>query len=575
MVNRCRIVGDQTKQRQDRRRHRTDREASSVGLFGQLWRGGKKSGTAQPVVQTFELACPDCGATIQGRRHESYQAIRCPVCRGGVFVLPRSPFAEPPPPPFREPTRVLAGPVAPMMSGTPDDRFRAVDDPVVPDIAWTEAERAFEPTPDPSRDRSADLAVVEDEPLEIVWTDEQEDPAPPPPPKPPARPRSTRTASTHAAPSPPPTSQPPSPASPPAAKKGKSAAPTAPLPSVDRLNTAQGRPRQDTPPAQPFTEADQRITWSEWVQTRRRVLIMLAVVGFVGVTIWQNLRQARLEEYPRIVAEGYERGIPALEAGQFDLAKQLLADALRAVEGLGGQVEHAAEIRQAAREAFLYADLCRESLETVLDEAARSDPVEWPIRFRRLYQGQAVVLEATVEEEPTLGGISIDDRIFTGPGPRPQRVGRFVLADLNAFRDLKPAPRPGDRLRFGARLQSLTLDPDTNEWFIRFEPNSGVFLTHTRALEVLGWPGPNRDPIIPITPAGDRDIPAGEDSLIGLSRGHVLGLLGKPERVQLRATQGLLIENWVYRRGNQTQTVVFQSRAGNAQPVVKARYVRP
>ena len=52
-------------------------------------------GTEAPSkTQTFNLACAS-GHRVRGERTEGYQALRCPSCGEGVFVLPRSPLPEP------------------------------------------------------------------------------------------------------------------------------------------------------------------------------------------------------------------------------------------------------------------------------------------------------------------------------------------------------------------------------------------------------------------------------------------------------------------------------------------------
>ena len=45
-------------------------------------------------VQYFNVACSS-GHRVRGERTEGYQALRCPACGEGVFVLPRSPLPEP------------------------------------------------------------------------------------------------------------------------------------------------------------------------------------------------------------------------------------------------------------------------------------------------------------------------------------------------------------------------------------------------------------------------------------------------------------------------------------------------
>src|ERR1700722_7577278 len=45
-------------------------------------------------VQYFNVLCAS-GHRVRGERTEGYQALRCPACGEGVFVLPRSPLPEP------------------------------------------------------------------------------------------------------------------------------------------------------------------------------------------------------------------------------------------------------------------------------------------------------------------------------------------------------------------------------------------------------------------------------------------------------------------------------------------------
>ena len=41
---------------------------------------------------------------------------------------------------------------------------------------------------------------------------------------------------------------------------------------------------------------------------------------------------------------------------------------------------------------------------------------------------------------------------------------------------------------FGARLAAFQYDTEAKEWLIRFEPKSGVSITHYKALQSMGWP---------------------------------------------------------------------------------------
>ena len=70
----------------------------------------------------------------------------------------------------------------------------------------------------------------------------------------------------------------------------------------------------------------------------------------------------------------------------------------------------------------------------------------------------------------------------------PRRSGGRAL--LSATREIEPVDPCA--IAFGARLASFTFDETAEEWLVRFEPDSGVYMTHPRALEALGWPSPEQ-----------------------------------------------------------------------------------
>ncbi len=88
------------------------------------------------------------------------------------------------------------------------------------------------------------------------------------------------------------------------------------------------------------------------------------------------------------------------------------------------------------------------------------------------------------------GRYELEYRIFRpGEADRPQSVGRI---DTTGFRLLElQKPRKDDHLIFGARLASFRFDVDREEWLVAFMPESGVTMTHIKALEALGWPSAN------------------------------------------------------------------------------------
>ncbi len=239
-----------------------------------------------------------------------------------------------------------------------------------------------------------------------------------------------------------------------------------------------------------------RVSWRDWARQRRHKLLFLGVgllvVGTVAFRTWRT----SLQGLPQVAERGRTQGLEALEAGKFDTAHQLLSEASRAVDAMGGAVEGAEEIRQGAREAAIYNNLVPESLESLLAEAGRSDPQEWASTFTTLYKGRAILIDAYITSVPDGSqrlGHGLDYRIFQeGEGGRPMRVGRI---DTTGFRIFELSqPKVGDHVQFGAQLASFTFDPVTEEWRVGLEPDSGVEMIHKRALRAFGWPAPEDSP---------------------------------------------------------------------------------
>ena len=132
-----------------------------------------------------------------------------------------------------------------------------------------------------------------------------------------------------------------------------------------------------------------------------------------------------------MVRIGRTEGIAALEEGKFDHANQLLSAAREAVDALGGAVEDAEEVRHAADEASILVNLLTDSLESLLDEAARTSPQAWADRFDTMYKGRAVVIDATITATPDTPGSNryeLDYLVLAaGQGAREQRYARIDL----------------------------------------------------------------------------------------------------------------------------------------------------
>jgi hypothetical protein len=231
---------------------------------------------------------------------------------------------------------------------------------------------------------------------------------------------------------------------------------------------------------------------------------------------WRYLRHVRAE-YPLMAERGLAEGIPALEEGNFSKAYQLLSAAKSAVDALGGAVEGADKITDAAAEAAIFVDPSPRTLEEMLEEARRTDPTVWATRFSDLYKGRAVLIDSTITEEP--GGRPsaryMIEYVILPPGGAtnfndargtvPDVVGLIDFTDFQLFETARP--RKGDRVIFGAKLASFEVDiteVDTNNIVnvcrVGLEPKSGVFIVHTKALEAMGWPRHDEPDLSPESP---------------------------------------------------------------------------
>jgi len=409
-----------------------------------------RSAPAAPRSQYYRVACAE-GHILHGQRTDGYQALRCPTCGEGIFVLPRSPLPEPPAPASATATATAA---ARRRSATAsaDEGLVLSDPPSAAEMA--EARSGL----DSARHAPAPEAEPE---AEIEWADEDETPATPVQDYDPA-------TSLEAAPAEPevvPASRPPA-----RPKPKPAAAPSrAPVPAG-------------------MVEVEERTGPLDWAIRRRNPLIFLAVALVLAATIATRVRRSRLEELPKVAELGRVEGLAKLDEGEFDSAKKILADAAAAVDGLGGQFEGADSIRQGAREAALFADRVRERLEDLVEEAAKAPPEDWPRRFEAIYKGRSILVEDEIADVPDPARPGSAYRlyygIFFGRETRPAGRGRVSLDGFQLLEQARPSK--GDHVLFGARLAAIRLDTASGEWLVELIPDSGSFITHTKAAQIIG-----------------------------------------------------------------------------------------
>jgi hypothetical protein len=391
-----------------------------VNLFGRAKKalGGGRSAAEDDAPQYYRVACPE-GHVLSGQRSEGYQALRCPACGEGVFILPRSPLPDPPAPVAqRTKRRRAAQPVA-------EGPIELTDAPAQVEVADSEAD------------------------VEIEWEDE----APPPAP----------------AAEEPPHEEAPAPAARPRPRPGGAAARERGADVPRRPQAPASRPAA---PERPRIELAPRRTFRQRLYRRRHALLLLGVIALVVGTVGFRLLRTGFANLPRVAETNRAEGIAALEEGSFDVARQKLDRAAWALEQLGDP--EAADVRQAANEAGIFAGLASRSLEQIVEEVATHP--DGASQFDTLHKGRSILIETQLEP-----GGELAYRIFSSG-----KIGRI---DTTGFR-LLDGRRPGESITFGARLAGIKLGDD-NQWRVTLEPDSGVFISTPSAwtaLERLGWP---------------------------------------------------------------------------------------
>jgi tetratricopeptide (TPR) repeat protein len=468
-------------------RHASSRKGTSLDFLGRARKAVKGWAPAEPAgPQFYVVTCPG-GHRLRGQRTDGYQALRCPTCGAGVFVLPRSPLPDPPAPPT-SPRRAAPGPEPAEYHDDEPIRYLdaapelLADAPDAVEIQWVDDE--------------ADNTEISASTFDALSDDE----IPPEYRTPPAS--NGDAAAPAERPGEPVASAPPRRrgAPPPPRREVAAGAPAARRRAPRPAPVPIGEPAEpDEPPTAPVRHGARSILVPRrdvrgWAGRHRLGLVLAAVALLASSSIGYRMWLQRWEQLPQEAESNWSEGQQALDRGDFDTAKQRLARAASAFERLGVRDERTSEARQLAAEAAIYADLCARSLEELIDEAARANPEEWPRLFEVNYKGRAVIIDSPFVATPRDGAsYRLAYVIFTGRGPQPYRAGRIDLAGFQLFESQRTL-RLGESMPFGARIEAI--QRVGGEWHVRFEPDSGVILTRFEPLKRLGWS--------PSEPAGDR-----------------------------------------------------------------------
>ena len=418
-----------------------------MNLLGRARKMLQGIGPAEPPrPQFYDVRCPE-GHRLSGQRTEGYQALRCPGCGEGVFILPVSPLPDPPPPKenarkasAEAPVAVDEGPIA--LSDAPPPPG-SVDDEA--EVEW------IDPEPEGS---APPAAPPVDDGFEAILPEMTA-----------GEPKATRKAAV------------------PAVRK---AGPTTDRGPSRGPSTSQQRraPANAGRPATPAGKirVKERPSLGRRLGRHKPALILFGVILLVAATVGYRWWKNRLENLPQIAEASLAEGEAALEAGNFAVAKNRLRKAAVALERLGA--DEASKVRQSAEEAAIFADLCDPPLEDLIGEAARSaSPEAWKERFDSHYRQQSILLDAHIEiPEDGPKVVGLDYRVLSGSKPL---VGWIDIHDLNLLKS--KTFKKGDPILFGARIDAITLQPD-GTYRIALDPESGLFITDFEALsKVEGW----------------------------------------------------------------------------------------
>ncbi len=129
----------------------------------------------------------------------------------------------------------------------------------------------------------------------------------------------------------------------------------------------------------------------------------------------------------------------------------------------------------------------------------------------------------------------------------------------------------GDRATAGVLLnEAAKIEPESRavaDAFLRLGYRKGE----------SGWFDPTAakpsTPTAPTPTTARASTTEGGDSLRGLTQAQARSRMGgKPDRVVRSATQGVIIEQWIYRSGKSEQFILFRIEATTAEPRVTASY---
>ena len=203
------------------------------------------------------------------------------------------------------------------------------------------------------------------------------------------------------------------------------------------------------------------------------------------------------------------------------------------------------------------------------DKAGRGD--EPPIDLKSLHKGEMEALAKRYEKDGRaeraidLRKRWLDTKRRETLDPR-DAEGRIALGDLyeSLINDKKTAAN--------LYMEALAIDPNQQrgiDGLVRLgyrKRGKDWFPAETASASPIG--------VQPVEPARSPVDPA--NGLKGLSRDEVISRLGgKPDRVVRVATQGRVVEQWIYRGARESQYINFQGGGSIFRPIVLDHFTLP
>jgi hypothetical protein len=171
-----------------------------------------------------------------------------------------------------------------------------------------------------------------------------------------------------------------------------------------------------------------------------------------------------------------------LDEGDFAKARAVLDQAAAEIKRYSKESRESREVDQLAREVALFADLPERSLEELFQAVRSTSPQDAVEHFQGKLKNPSLILDIYVSPSAAdPDTFRVDAKVMVGSD-----ATRIDLSDCRLFKLLSPGP--STRVIFGARIQSVERTKESEDWIIRFMPESGLLITSELCLEKINWP---------------------------------------------------------------------------------------